>query len=525
MEKTLKKSLLIFLTLLLAFCAPRKKVEITPQQLVEYNIKIKEAETLFHSGSYVSLKEAFQIYQDILSIPLNRIQTKENLVKTALLLTLRAKELGILNDTYIEEASNLIQNSPRLSGYSICLDAVNSIAMKSAGIPRGSLVESSSISARFENIRKNIGEWRRKLKEKSTTEEFFAYIYISLNCRHSSFIKEKADLSYFLDIFPSSPLILYKLSLCPKENEDRLKELIEKEPLFYEAYYFLGQIALRYRRFITAEKNFLKSYDHIPESPSIAISLASIYFAFEELKKSLELYEETLKLAPAFRDAILGKAICLSYLGKNEEAIEACNSLIKLENYYLGDAHYWLAWNQNELERLDEAWENIEESKKYLIGYSQVPLLAGVIAFKKENLDVAEKNLKEAYKLNATNCEAPFYLGKIYTRYQQWEKSGTYFEKAALCNFDKEKTLEKRIEEIEKSAFSEGRKKRLISMKKIQLKKRILTKATLFYNAAAGYFNAGMKRQALRLAQQAAFHSSIKDKAEELIRNIKNQDL
>ncbi len=84
-----------------------------------------------------------------------------------------------------------------------------------------------------------------------------------------------------------------------------------------------------------------------------------------------------------------------------------------------------------------------------MIGYSQVQSLAGVIAFKKENLDVSEKNLKEAYKLDATNCEAPFYLGKIYARYQQWEKSGTYFERAALNNFNKENILEKKIEEIE----------------------------------------------------------------------------
>ncbi len=62
-------------------------------------------------------------------------------------------------------------------------------------------------------------------------------------------------------------------------------------------------------------------------------------------------------------------------------------------------------------------------------------------------------------------------------------------------------------------------------MKKVQLKKTILTKSTLFYNAAAGYFNAGMKRQALNLAQQAALNSSIKDKAEELIKKIKEQDL
>jgi len=40
----------------------------------------------------------------------------------------------------------------------------------------------------------------------------------------------------------------------------------------------------------------------------------------------------------------------------------------------------------------------------------------------------------------------------------QWtEKSGNHFEKVALCNSGKEKAPEEKIEEIEKSAFSEGR--------------------------------------------------------------------
>jgi len=67
------------------------------------------------------------------------------------------------------------------------------------------------------------------------------------------------------------------------------------------------------------------------------------------------------------------------------------------------------------MENLDEAWENIEKAKNYFVGYSQVLSLAGVIAFKKENLEVAEKNLKEALELDLSNCEASYYLGKVYT--------------------------------------------------------------------------------------------------------------
>ena len=79
--------------------------------------------------------------------------------------------------------------------------------------------------------------------------------------------------------------------------------------------------------------------------------MASIYFAFEELEKSLEFYEKTLAMAPAHRDALLGKAMCLSYLGRHQEAILVCNKILTLGKYYLGESHYWLAWNLNELEQ------------------------------------------------------------------------------------------------------------------------------------------------------------------------------
>ncbi len=274
---------------------------------------------------------------------------------------------------------------------------------------------------------------------------------------------------------------------------------------------------------ISAEKNFLECFKFIPESLPTVISLASIYFAFEELEKSLNFYDKAIALAPESRDALLGKAICLSYLGRYEEAITVCNEILRLGGYYLGDTHYWLAWNQNELEKLDEAWESVEKSKTYLIGYSQVFSLAGVIAYKREEKKVAEKNFQEALRLDPNNCEAAFYLGKIYADRQEWPKSGEYYEKAALCQRGKELTLERNIAQIEDSGFSEERKQRMIAKKKAQLKKTILTKATFFYNAAAGYFNAGMDEQALELAEQALEHSALKKNAEELIQEIKKR--
>ena len=530
MEKniTLKKFLIFFLLILLSFCAPKKKIEISPQ-VVEYQNKAKEADTLFKIGSYTCLKEAFQIYHDLLSEPHSQEQTKEKLTKTGLLLTLREKELGVLKNKYLEQPSDIIKASPSLPEFSLYLEIVNSIPKETKGATQDEKEDISRVFATWDKLKKNIDTWNEQLKEKSETDEFVAYLYISLNRSLPFHIKtkDKPDFSRFLEVFPDSSLIQYILSLYPKENQKNLEELVQKEPRFHEVYFFLGEIALRRQQLITAERNFLKAYEQIPESSSTVISLASIYFGFEELEKSLEFHEEALRMAPAYRAALLGKALCLGYLGKNEEAIEILSMLIKFGKYHMGDAHYWLAWNHNELENLDEAWENIEKAKNYFVGYSQVLSLAGVIAFKKENLEVAEKNLKEALELDLSNCEASYYLGKVYTVYQDWKESGIYFEKAAFCNEGEEKKLEDKIKEIENSDFSEERKVRFIKKKRIQLRKTVLTKATFFYNAAAGYFNAGMKEQALSLAQKAILHSAFKEKAEELILKIKqlNQDL
>jgi tetratricopeptide (TPR) repeat protein len=508
--------LIILLAVLINSCAP-KKPEITPQQLAEYDKIIKEADTLYERGAYTCLKQAFTLYEEALAFPVFQDQNREKLLRTAILLAVREKELGFLEDTYLKKASNLITITPALADYSTILKIASTLPRKTAGIVGDFVEDGQRVVIPFDEIKENFADWLSVLKQKSKEDALYAYFSISFHEAFSYLIKENSDFASIQEAHTDSPLIRYKLSLYPKESAENLEKLLQDDPGFYEAYYFLGQIAFKMGQLITAEKNLLKAYQDFPESSSIMISLASLYFAFEELDKSLEYYEKSIKMAPNYRDALLGKAICLSYLGRHQEAIETCNIILTLGKYYLGETHYWLAWNQNELGELENAWENIENSKKYLIGYGQVYSLAGTIAFNQKNLDEAENNFIEACKQDASNGDPPYYMGKIKAIREDWLNSGVYFERASSHYQIKEELIQKRIKDIENSAFSEERKRKHVARKKNQLSKLQLTKATAWYNAAAGYYNAGMKEKALELVQKAASHSALKDKAQELL--------
>ena len=521
--------LFVFFIGLLTSCAPSKKIELSSQQIIEFQSQTETADTLFRVGSYTCLKESCQIYKKLLSIPYDQKSIKERLVKAAILLVIRQSELGIYDSTYLDEASALIQNDPALSEFSTYLQLAASIRTRSIGMGGDITDDSRQAALRRERLMENLEKWRQELEDKSGTEEFYAYLYITRNCHFHYFIKDdkgkrkEADPAYFRAIFPQSLLIQYKLSFCPKEDVESLNRLLHKESRFYEIHYFLGEQALKRGMLLTAEKSFLECFEHIPESLPTVISLAGVYFAFEELGKSLDFYDKAISIAPESRDALLGKAICLSYMDRPEEAIEVCQDILTLGGYYLGDTYYWLAWNQSEIDQLDEAWDSVEKSKTYLIGYSQVFSLAGVIAYKRGEKEVAEKNFQEALRLNSSNCEAAYYLAKIYAERKEWKKSGEYYERAAVCHHEKERSLERKIAELEDSGLSEERKKRLVEKKKSQLKTTILTKATFLYNAAAGYFNSGIDERALKLAEQAVSHPALKEKAEELIKDIKQR--
>lgn len=514
-------TILLFLVFLIPGCAPTNKPEVTPQQVIEYNNITREADNLYSRGCYIPLKQAFGLYEQALTYPVFPKKTAEKLLKTAILLGLRERELGILDEKYFLEADKIIAASPHLADYSMLLKIASTVPRKTVGVVGDIIEDGKRVIVPFDEVKADLENWTKFLMQKSGSEDIYDYLKIGFFSSFSYLIKIKLHTESIEKAYPGSPIIGYRLAILPEGDPEDLERLTEADPEFYEAFYFLGQKAFSQRMLVTAEKNFLKAYQGISESSSLIISLASIYFAFEELEKSLEFYEKALGMASGYRDVLLGKAMCLSYLGKHPDAIEICKNLISLGKYYMGESHYWLAWNQNELGQWDNAWKNIELSKNYLIGHGEVSYLAGLIAFNQKRLEEAEKNLLEANKQDDSNGDPSYYLGKIKNIQADWLNSGAYFELASRRYGINEEIILKRIDAIKNSAFTEDRKKKHLAKKTSQLRKIQLTKATAWYNAAAGFFNAGYPDKALQLAEKAASHSALKEKAEDLISMMK----
>lgn len=519
-EKTFCRLLFFTSLLLLLSCVPEKKVELYRKNIEEFNLRMREAQTLTRKGSYSSLKEAFQIYQELLSSPYPKI-VKKNLIQTALLLCLRENELGIINNEYLFQAVELIMNDSSLSFYSPLLKLVLFRSRNLKGRFQAYPEKIWSLEGMFDWLRKNSPSLSRELKEKAEKKEFFAYMYIYLISEYDHYAKTKDNIKRFSEVYPQSSIIDYALAIYPRFNPGSLLKLIQKEPSFHEVYFFLGKKELMQGQLLSAEKKLLKAYEHFPSSVYLMESLAKVCFALEEYSESLDFHEKILEIDPDNRDALLGKAICLSYLGRNAEAIDELSVLRTRGTYLMGETYYWLAWNRKELGEFKDAWLDIGNSKKYLIGLHEVFHLAGIIAFEMGNFTESEKELTEALRLNPSNCEALYYLARIYVHQEEWSNSAIQFEKASFCWQQMEESLLKKIREVKNSSLDEKRKKRMLRKKESQLAKIRLSSATCFYNAAASYFNSGEKEKALSLASEASSHPAFRQKAEALIERIK----
>lgn len=500
----------------LACCAPPPKFEVAALPTAEVEAKLAEADSLTGKGCYIGFKKAALIYDELYSFPSLKKNVAARLVRNALLLALREKEIGIWNRTYIDKAFLVIKENPSLAAYELYANIVASVWPKAKGAMRdiGSIVSSWPST-------ENLSKAQNELKTKWPADEFAAYIFAMLSCSYPYLLQEKKDPAEILPFFPESPLLKFKSATCLQPVPERLEELIRVDPEFYEAHYFLGEAALARGKLLEAEQHYLKAWEGIAESAQIPITVASIYFATEELDRSIEFYDKTLALAPEYREAMLGKAICLSLLGKHDEAMSILANLISLGYLLMGESHYWMAWNLHGLKRLGEAAENIEQSKGRLPTDTNVFALAGTISFERGDIAAAENNFQEALKYNPANTDALYSLGNLYAQKKDWLGSGAYFEKAAGAFAAAQGQIRERMSRIEQSNLAPERKDKLLLKKKAQLERTLLTEATAFYNAAAGYYNAGEKAKALTAAMRAASHSSFKEKGEDLILQIK----
>ncbi|MGD9347823.1 MAG: hypothetical protein PVH84_18315, partial [Candidatus Aminicenantes bacterium] len=79
---------LIFLCVLLTLlvfisCETQKKTDLVPRDLEQHIQNLKAADSLYTAGSYTCLKDAYDIYENLLDAPFQQEATAEKLFKTA----------------------------------------------------------------------------------------------------------------------------------------------------------------------------------------------------------------------------------------------------------------------------------------------------------------------------------------------------------------------------------------------------------------------------------------------------------
>jgi tetratricopeptide (TPR) repeat protein len=508
----------------LAACAtaPRPRPSPSPAEPVpDWAAMLRSADALWARADYIALKEAKGILERLVAEPAWRDAAAEKYIRTTLALALREKELGLGWDSPSPRLPSALAAHPAAATYAGALELLAYLPCKIKGAPGLAPQAGPSLDAFFEWIGANAVNLDRDFAARAEGDDLFACLRLILRSAFPFKFDDQIERGTYAALHPDSRLVAFEEAISPRPDRERLEILLAASPDFVEANFFLGEIALEAGQLLTAESDYKKFEERIPGSPTVLISLASVAFHLEELESCLAYDEQALALLPNYRDALLGKAMCLGYLGRCDEALAVLGRMLELGTYYVGEAHYWTAWNLNELGRLEEAWRSAETAKMFLVGQSDVLTLSGIIAYKQGRLDDAENDLRESLALNRDDCEAAFHLARVYADRREWLSSGIYFSGAAGCMEKTDRGIENKIREVRESVMAPERQDRLVRKKEARLRTVRAMRATSEYNGAAGMFNAGRPAEALGLAEAAATYPALADKAAELVKLIR----
>jgi len=371
---------------------------------------VSAADRLVDEGCYACLQEAFRIYE--------AVADTAKQFSTALLLAMREKELGLDAAPWVERARLLA--TPESTTY---LDIVSAIPWTTV-----------AVAADFEAPRppvERVQEWQAFLARPGSNSLLDAYARQALTCSRPGGVPS-------LDDDPAGRAVLqYRLGICGIAQRARLDTVFAASPRFVEVGFFLARIEMvngtAQQRISRALPLLTDAHAAIPNAPVITVTLANVWRARNEFARALTLYDEALMVRPTQRDALLGRAMTLTYLGRGEEAIATATKMIELGTWYLGDAYYWRAWNLYQRDQLEAAADDVVSAKQ-LQRSGALLTLSGMIAYDQMRRIDARRDFDAAKAMNpGTNCPAMWYLGLINLDERLAPAARDMFASAAAC--------------------------------------------------------------------------------------------
>jgi tetratricopeptide (TPR) repeat protein len=489
--------------LLLTACGGPRRPSLAAQRQV--------ADALIAEGCYRCLDEAVVRY---FALPpareaIARVNDTQ-LFRALILLGLREKELGLDSAQRFKQAATLVAHTTAPAVAAEQLKWAELVPPNPSGLPRD---VTDADRARLNSRR---GDLDRRLAGAATmTDPVDVYLNVSLACEVIG--SRSPDVAAIAAPAISQPIIQWRVGICGRSQEDALKAFAEARPRYVEADYWRGRYRtacvgdLRARR--EARERMQAADKAIPGSIAIAYDLAGIV-RITNPKDALPLYERVTRAQPRHNEAWLGQGICLTYLERPREAIDALSRVIDLGRWVVGEAQYWRAWNRHTLGLLDEAWADADAARKVWYNTDTYGL-AGRIAYERKEPDTAQPLLEKARELSPFNCSAAWFLGLVHTGQERWLVGGETFETAETCYRGEIERTRAELAAQEQETDEAARTAR-VAQADASIRNAERQAALSAYNAAFAFVRGSQKERSKALLDRAVLHPEVSERAREL---------
>ena len=428
------------------------------------------------------------------------------LFEVNLLLGIREKELAIDPTATLDRAAALV---PKLS--SVPADRMLSIvrALPPDATARRALPPTPAVQ---EELKTTVAA----LDASSFSGIFKSYLKLSIQCGRLT-----VDAAPQVSV-EDAPLLTYRRAVCGNPiRVEPLREVRKSVPRFVETSFFLGRAAMA--SFFKTDgseprKLFEEAYARFSNSSSIAFDLGSLYQAANECRRADTLFSRALELRPAHEEARLGRTICRTYLSRNEEAIADASVLVEATESAStrGDAFYWRAWNRRHLKQIELARADIDRARALRYNAS-VLTLAGQIEYDQKEFDKARQDLERARDMEATACEARWYLALVEYAVEAWAPAANAFASSATCYDVLVKDSEKkRAEMATRNDVSEEFRTRQLAGFDAAINEDSVQRSASELNAAINYGRAGDIPNATTYMKRAAADPLRREAVEDL---------
>lgn len=494
----------IGLTLLLTMgCAAR-------QVSVQLTADLRAADELAQAGCYTCLRDAVALYDRRAGARRASPVISQPHFEATVLLSLRAKELGLPFEPWLVRARTIASTLPSTFDASTVLELADLVPQETSGLapqPPG--------ASRFvREVVPAIASWRERVAATGLSAPAKQYLDITLACADRA---TRAELEAAPPT-PAAPVVRYRLATCGPTATAGARQLMTDDPRWSEVAWFEGRRVLGAVQDLTQAIPFLtRSANAFPESGAMLMSLAGVQLAASQTEPALATYDAVIALVPEHRGALLGRVLALTYLDRHDEAVVAATRIIDLGTYLLSDAYYWRALNRYELKAIEKAWADITVALTLQVN-TNVHTLAGLVAYARKQLDTALTHFDRAWTLDGTNCNAAFYKGIVQGDENAWRDAAPTFSAAMSCYTSAAVTSRSALAALQASDQSEPFKasKGAEHQKTIDESER--QAAVSAYNAGQAFARTGQTGPALTHLDVALAHDAMREKADALKR-------